>query len=68
MLTINLYYAWAFFNPYLLGEVCLHDHVDVKEALNKVLQKTTCTPTTYALTLRDFANFVEIWGPIFNTP
>jgi hypothetical protein len=56
MLTIDLHYARAFFNPYLLGEVCLHDDVDVKEALNKILQKTISTPTTYALTLRYFTN------------
>jgi hypothetical protein len=41
---------------------------NVKEALNIVLQKTTITPTTYALTLKDFANFVESQGPFFDTP
>ncbi len=39
MLTTDLHYARAFLNPYLLGEVCLHDDVDAKEALNKVLRK-----------------------------
>jgi hypothetical protein len=29
----------ALLNPYLLGEVCLHDDANVKEALNKVLQR-----------------------------
>jgi len=52
-------YARALFNPYLLGEVCLHDDANAKEALIKVLQKTTSTSTTYALILRDFANFVK---------
>jgi len=37
-----------------LGEAHLHDDVDAKEALNKVLWKTTRTPTAYALALRDF--------------
>jgi hypothetical protein len=37
MLMINLHYARAFFNPYLLDQAYLHDDVDVKEALNKVL-------------------------------
>jgi hypothetical protein len=60
MLITNIHYARAFFNPYLLGEVHLHDDVDAKEALNKVLQKTTITPTTYALTLKDFEDFIEI--------
>ncbi len=60
MLTTNLHY--------LLGEVCLHDDANVKEALNKVLWKIVRTPTTYALTLRDFADFVENRSPFFNTP
>jgi hypothetical protein len=50
------------FNPYLLGEARLHDDVDVKEAFNRVLWKTTCTPTAYALAFRDF---VESWSPFF---
>ncbi len=37
MLTTNLHYVGAILNPYLLGEVRLHDDADVKEALNKVL-------------------------------
>jgi hypothetical protein len=37
MLTTNLHYAWAFFNPYLLGEALLHDDANAKEVLNKVL-------------------------------
>jgi hypothetical protein len=32
MLKMNLHYARAFFNPYLLGEVCKHDDANVKEA------------------------------------
>jgi hypothetical protein len=59
MLTTNLHYASALFNPYFLVEACLHDDANVKEALNKVVQKTTSTPTAYALILRDFAIFVE---------
>jgi len=35
----ELYYVGAFFNPYLLGEIHLHDDANVKEALNRVLQK-----------------------------
>jgi hypothetical protein len=38
MLMTNLQYARALLNPYLLGEVCLHDDADVKGALNRVLQ------------------------------
>jgi hypothetical protein len=68
MLTINLHYARAFLNPYLLGEAHLHDDANVKEALNKILWKTTCTPTTYALVFKDFANFVDNWGPFSNIP
>jgi hypothetical protein len=59
MLTTNLHYARALLNPYLLGEAHLHEDADAKEVLNRVLRKTAHTPTTYALTLRDFANFVE---------
>jgi hypothetical protein len=68
MLMINIHYVRALFNPYLLGEVHLHDDVDVKVTLNRVLQKTTCTLTAYALVLRDFADFVENQGPFFDTP
>jgi len=32
MLTTDLHYVGAFLNPYLLGEACLHDDVDAKEA------------------------------------
>jgi hypothetical protein len=68
MLTIDLHYARALFNPCLLGEACLHDDANAKEALNIVLQKTTIAPTTYALALKDFADFVESRGPFFDTP
>ncbi len=67
MLTTDLHYVKALFNPYLLGEACLHDDADVKENLNKVLWKTTRTLTTYALTLKDFTIFFESWGPFSNT-
>jgi hypothetical protein len=49
MLTTNLHYAGSLLNPYLLGEVCLHDDANEKEALNKILWKIAHTPTTYAL-------------------
>jgi hypothetical protein len=68
MLTTNLHYAKAFFNPYLLCEVHLHDDADAKEALNRVLQKIATTLTTYALILKDFANFIKNRGPFSNTP
>ncbi len=68
ILIIGLHYAGAFFNPYLLGEACLHDDVHVKEALNITLQKTTLIVIAYALTLRDFASFVESRSPFFNIP
>jgi hypothetical protein len=68
MLTIDLHYAGPFLKPYLLGEACLHDDVDANEAFNRVLQKTISTPTTYALALRDFANFVKSQGSFFDTP
>jgi hypothetical protein len=68
MLTIDLHYARALFNPCLLGEACLHADANAKEALNIVLQKTTITLTTYALALKDFANFVEIRGPFLTPP
>jgi hypothetical protein len=63
MLTTDLHYARALFNPYLLGEACLHDDVNVKETLNKILRKRACTLIAYALALKDFANFVESQGP-----
>jgi hypothetical protein len=50
---------WALHNLYLLCEARLHDDVDVKEALNKVLQETIGFLTTHALVLKDFINFVE---------
>jgi hypothetical protein len=39
MLMINLHYARALFNPYLLDEIHLQYDVDAKEVLNIVLQK-----------------------------
>jgi hypothetical protein len=42
-----------------LGEACLHDDEDVKEALNGFLQEIINTLITYALDLRDFIDFVE---------
>jgi hypothetical protein len=64
----NLHYARALLNPYLLGETRLHDDVDVKQALNKILQKTIHASTTYALILKKFIDFVEIQGPFSDTP
>ncbi len=37
MLTIELHYARVLFNPYLLGEACLHVDANAKETLNRVL-------------------------------
>jgi len=68
MLTIDLHYARTLFNPYLLGEVHLHDDVVAKETLNRFLQKTNGIPTTYALILEDFANFVKSQGPFSTMP
>jgi hypothetical protein len=39
MLMTNLLYVGALFNPFLLGEIRLHNDANVKEALNIVLQK-----------------------------
>jgi hypothetical protein len=44
MLTIDLHYVGAFFNPYLLSEACLHDDANAKEALNKVLFQKKLEP------------------------
>ncbi len=67
MLTTDLHYARALLNPYLLGEICLHNDVDVKETLNHVLQKNTNNSTTYTQALKDFVDFVENQGPFFDT-
>jgi hypothetical protein len=55
----NLHYVGAFLNPYLLGEDCLHNDANAKEALNKILQKIAHMPTAYALVFKNFTNFVE---------
>jgi hypothetical protein len=68
MLTTNLHYVRALFNPYLLREACLHDDVDAKEALNRVLWKITRTPIAYAQVLKDFVDFVKSQGLFSNTP
>jgi hypothetical protein len=65
MLTIDLHYVRAFFNPYLLGEAHLHLDADANKALNRVLWKIVCTLTAYALILRYFTDFVENQGPFF---
>jgi hypothetical protein len=54
MLTTDLHYAKALLNSYLLGEVHLHDDVDVKGALNKILWKITSSLTTYALRVKTY--------------
>ncbi len=59
MLTTDLHYDRALLN-HIHGEACLHDDVDVKEALNIILQKIVGTPTACALVLKDFANFMKI--------
>jgi hypothetical protein len=33
-----------------------------------LLKRTIGTPTTYALSLKDFTNFIESWSPFSNTP
>jgi hypothetical protein len=58
MLTTNLHYLGVLFNPYLLGETCLHDDEKVK-VLNIVLWKIVSTPIAYAQALKDFINFVK---------
>ncbi len=63
----NLHYAGTLLNPYLLGEVHLHDVVDVKETLNNFLRKTY-GPTAYALALKDFVNFVKSLSPFYDMP
>jgi len=68
MLTTNLHYVKAFFNPYLLGEVRLHDDANAKEIFNKILRKIVHITIAYALDLRKFTNFVESQGPFFYTP
>jgi len=68
MLTTNFLYVKAFLNAYLLGKTRLHDKVDTKKMLNKVLQKTTNTSIAYAQTLKDFTNFVKSQPFFFNTP
>jgi hypothetical protein len=67
MLTTNIHYARALFNPYLLGGVCLHDDANAKEIF-KSFAKKTHSPTTYPLTLKKVTNFVESQGPFFDVP
>jgi hypothetical protein len=40
MEDVDLHYTKALFNPYLLNEVHLYDDANVKEVLNRILQKT----------------------------
>jgi hypothetical protein len=68
MLTTDLHYARALLNPYLLGEGCFHNDVNVKEMLNCVLRENTNNSTTYTQALKDFVDFVESQGPFSNTP
>jgi hypothetical protein len=58
MLMIDLRYARALFNPYLLDDIHLHDDVDAKEVLNIFLWKTS-TPIAYAQVLENFSTIVE---------
>jgi hypothetical protein len=44
MLTTNEDYVRAFLDPYLLGEAYLHDDINAKEMLKRVLWKSTSSP------------------------
>jgi len=58
MLMTDLHYVGAFLNSYLLDEARLHDDVDAKEVLNRILQKTS-TLIAYAFLLKIFVDFVK---------
>ncbi len=66
MLTINLHYARALFNPYLWDEPCFHDDSNVKETLNCMFWKSTNSSTNYTQALKDFVESVESRGPFSN--
>ncbi len=68
MLMIDLHYVGAFLNPYLLGEVHLHDDEDVDKVLNGVLWKIVGNPIAYVEALKHFIDFVESWNHFSNTP
>jgi hypothetical protein len=59
MEDVDLHYAKALFNPYLLNEVHLHDDANAREVLNHMLKKNTSSPTT---------NFVENQRPFLTPP
>jgi hypothetical protein len=59
MLTINLHYVRALFNPYLWDEPCFHEDSNVTETLNCMLLKNINSSTNYTQDLNDFVEFVE---------
>jgi len=59
MLTINLHYVRALFNPYLRGEVHIHDDANAEEALNRVLQKTSSCPNYLWPRFKRFLKFCQ---------
>jgi len=56
------HYVRAILNPYLLGEVRLHDDAYVKEALNKILWENNWYLNYLCLTFKKLCNFVESQG------
>jgi hypothetical protein len=59
MLMTNLHYAKVLFNSHLLAKAWLHDDVDAKETLDRVLWKIILNLVTYFQALKNFVNFVE---------
>jgi len=66
MMKIDLHYALAFLNPYLLGNNMIHDDVDAKEGIKHVLWKMLVDATSDVQALIDFADFVKGRGLFVN--
>jgi hypothetical protein len=62
MVKIDLYYAGALLNPYVLHDKELADDSDSLMAYKRVLQKL-CSPETYPDVVQDFFVFQHMQGP-----
>ncbi len=68
MMKTNLHYVRAFLNPYLLGNNMIHDDVNAKEGIKRVLWKMLVDATSYVQALTNFANLAEGQGPFADIP
>lgn len=67
MLT-DLHWAGALLNPFLIGNMSLHENPRARPALNRVLRKLTHDEASYLLGITEFQDFIENRGAFEGVP